>query len=389
MAPRIALRPLASLLLAGLAVALLLQLGVSTRPAVAAAAANLDFPIASCATPGSATVSFSWQSADAAIEVWLDTSSDGSFSPGAFQAAGPFGGSTSAYSWHGLKTDTPYFARVNSRTAAGWVSSEPVAFVPCGAPALLSYTPSCAGEAVAASFHWAPASPPVVQQIVDAGSDQGFGPAQTRSSGPLLPLLNHFDVSGLRANVTNYFRISAVMPDGSLRRSQVRSFSPSCGVAGADQLLPTGDSLVYSRLNINAPVNVRKVGADGSMGLPEGKDDVILYDFTPYDGLGGAPGKGGVSVFAGHLDFRPNFQAVFWDLAKARVGDRIDYYRADGSRFTYEVTWASLISSNEFLNQYFVSTNPETILLITCEGNFDTAQRNYDKRALVYAVAVN
>jgi hypothetical protein len=349
----------------------------------------LDFPIASCSAPGVATVSFSWQPADAALEVWLDTATEESFAPGTFQAAGPFGGGTSVYTWPGLKADSPYFARVNSRTSAGWVSSEPVAFVPCGAPALLSYTPNCAGEAVAASFRWAPTSPPVVQQVVDAGSDQGFAAAQTRSSGPLLPQLNHYDIAGLRAGVTNYFRISAVMPDGSLRRGQVRSFSPSCGIVGTDELLQTGDRLVYSRLNINAPVNIRKVGPDGSMGLPEGKDDVIHYDFTPYSGLGGTPGRGGVSVFAGHLDFRPNFQAVFWDLAKARTGDRIDYYRADGSRYSYEVTWVSLIPSNEVLNQYFASTTPETILLITCEGNFDTAQRNYDKRALVYAVAVN
>ena len=360
----------------------------SQNGATAASAAVLDFPNAACGSDLS--VSFTWRPADGAKEAWLDISTeDAGFAPGSFQGSGPFGGSTSSFTLTNLKAETPYLARLNSRTPSGWTPSEIVAFVPCGAPQLLSYSPSCAEGSAAVSFRWAPATPPAAQQAIDAGPDQAFTPEYTRSSGPLLPSANRFEMSGLRANVPNYFRVIATLADGSIRRSRVMSFSTACASTPVSTaLVPTGDTLVYSRLNIRAPVNVRMVGSDGFMGLPQGKDDVVLYDFSIHPPLGGSPGRGGTSILAGHLDYLPNFRGVFWDLAKAREGDIIDYYREDGSRYSYQVAWVNLIPSDELLNQYATSTDPETMILITCEGNWDTVQRNYDKRALVYAVAV-
>jgi hypothetical protein len=268
--------------------------------------------------------------------------------------------------------------------------SETVAFAPCGAPQLLAYSPTCAEGSASATFRWAPAAPAAARQTLDAGADPSFSPANTRSSGTLMPLVNRFEMTGLRANVPNYFRVIATLADGSIRRSRVMSFSTTCASTPVSTaLVPTGDMLVYSRLNIRAPVNVRMVGSDGFMGLPQGKDDVVLYDFSLHPPLGGLPGRGGTSILAGHLDYLPNFRGVFWDLARAREGDIIDYYREDGSRYSYQVAWVNLIPSDELLNQYATSTDPETMILITCEGNWDTVQRNYDKRALVYAVAIN
>ncbi len=390
MASRTPPRRLAAFLIVGLITASALYFGSVTHGAKASSAAVLDFPRASCASATS--VSFTWQAADGASEVWLDIETDDlGFSPGAYQGSGPFTGGTTSYTLNSLKANTPYIARINSRTPAGWVSSDSVAFVPCGAPQLINYTSSCSGEAATASFRWAPASPAVLGQTVEAGPDQGFSPDKTRSSGPLLPLVNKFDLSGLRANVTNYFRISATMADGSSNHSIVNSFTTTCAGAFSntttDELVHTNDTLVYKRLNINAPVNERKVGYDGVMGVPEGKDDVVLYDFSAYRNIGGTPGHG-TSIIAGHLDYHPNFEAVFWNLAKAQPGDVIDYYGGDGSHLSFQVAWVSLIPSDEPLNQYFVSTDPATLMLITCEGNFDRTVGNYDKRALVYAIEI-
>jgi LPXTG-site transpeptidase (sortase) family protein len=204
----------------------------------------------------------------------------------------------------------------------------------------------------------------------------------------LRPLVTRFDLAGLRPDVPNYFRVSAMQSDGSWRRSPVQYFTAGCSVS-PDVLTPTGDRLVYTRLKINAPVNMRRVGPDGHLGNPEWKDDVVRYDFSPYTGIGGSPGNGGTTVIAGHLDVLPNYQAVFWDLAKAQPGDIIDYHRADGRLVSFRVSWAAAVASDEQMNPYFASTNPETLILITCNGTFDQRARNYDKRVLVYAVAIN
>jgi hypothetical protein len=388
MALRFLSRRIIFALLAAFGAALSLFFGWGSPTAGAASAAVLDFPNAACGADLS--VSFNWQPADGATEAWLDVSTeDNGFAPGSFQGSGPFGGSTRSFALTNLKSETPYFARVNSLTTSGWMPSETVAFVACGAPQLLAYSPTCAEGSASATFRWAPAAPAAAQQTLDAGADPSFSPANTRSSGTLMPLVNRFEMTGLRANVPNYFRVIATLADGSIRRSRVMSFSTTCASTPVSTaLVPTGDMLVYSRLNIRAPVNVRVVGSDGLMGLPQGKDDVVLYDFSLHPPLGGLPGRGGTSILAGHLDYLPNFRGVFWDLARAREGDIIDYYREDGSRYSYQVAWVNLIPSDELLNQYATGTDPETMVLITCEGNWDTAQRNYDKRALVYAVAV-
>src|ERR1700742_717135 len=64
-------------------------------------------------------------------------------------------------------------------------------------------------------------------------------------------------------------------------------------------LYGTNDTIVISSLGIQAPVNTRNVAADGTMGDPLGKDDVVLYQFPSFPGLGGYPGSGGTTVIAG------------------------------------------------------------------------------------------
>jgi hypothetical protein len=103
----------------------------------------------------------------------------------------------------------------------------------------------------------------------------------------------------------------------------------------------SGDTLVIAGLGINAPVNTRNVGDDGRMGDPAGKDDVVRYDFPTIPELGGYPGIGGTTVLAGHVDYHPNFTAVFWTLRQATVGMKIDYYRGDGVLVTYAIDWIS------------------------------------------------
>ncbi len=154
-------------------------------------------------------------------------------------------------------------------------------------------------------------------------------------------------------------------------------------------LYGSNDTLVIQSLGINAPVNTRNVAADGTMGDPLGKDDVVRYDFPVFPGLGGYPGNGGTTVIAGHVDYHPNFEAVFWTLRQAAAGTQIDYYRGDGTVVSYQVDWTGTVGGDDDIGQYMVSTSPESMVLITCDGTFDPATRHYNNRSIVHAVRIS
>jgi LPXTG-site transpeptidase (sortase) family protein len=164
------------------------------------------------------------------------------------------------------------------------------------------------------------------------------------------------------------------------------------GGGGGGSLVPaqqaarptSGDRLIIQRLGINAPVGSRYVGPDGAMANPSGAYDVVWYDFSGFSGLGGYPGAGGNAVFAGHVDYRGVGPAVFYQLRNILVGDIIEYYTSSGEYYRYVVdsvgdysptaNWTGLVASNR-----------EGVTLITCNGEFNTAAREYSHRRVVYA----
>jgi LPXTG-site transpeptidase (sortase) family protein len=83
-------------------------------------------------------------------------------------------------------------------------------------------------------------------------------------------------------------------------------------------------------------------------------------------------------------------QAVFWNLKDLKEGDPIEVELADGTRYTYAVS---------YLHQYDVATAPvedivghtpeQTVTLITCSGTFSQATHQYDKRLVVRAERVS
>ncbi len=171
-------------------------------------------------------------------------------------------------------------------------------------------------------------------------------------------------------------------------------------VTGAPSLTGVGadDRIVIPAFNINAPLTFKTVGADGEMPNPDGPDDVAYYNFSAWPGLGGAPGQGGNSIFAGHVDsgFKacdhgtvpPPCEAVFWDVSKLKVGDTIEIH-VSGQVYTYSVTSNQAVDANGADWTSIVSaTAQESITLITCGGDFNTQTHEYNHRQVVTAVRV-
>lgn len=151
----------------------------------------------------------------------------------------------------------------------------------------------------------------------------------------------------------------------------------------------TGQQLIISTIGVDAPLTIKTVGADGRMPNPNGPEDVAWYDFGSFAGVGGVPGKGGNSVFSGHVDYRNYGPAVFWRLRELQAGDLIQVLTAEGT-ITYEVRWNRTADANTApWNQIVASTATESLTLITCAGQFDPNLRQYDQRQIVWAVRVS
>ncbi len=151
---------------------------------------------------------------------------------------------------------------------------------------------------------------------------------------------------------------------------------------------PVADRMVISRLGIDASVHASVVASDGVMGNPDGPYDIVWYDFSGLDGpgLGGYPGKGGNAVYAGHVDYHPHIEAVFWTLRNAKTNDVIDYYTYDGRHLVYTVQWVQEADPDADFSVYVGQTGQDVMTLITCDGIFDPVTRHYDHRSVVRAL---
>jgi LPXTG-site transpeptidase (sortase) family protein len=161
----------------------------------------------------------------------------------------------------------------------------------------------------------------------------------------------------------------------------------------AGSAIPGGDSadrIVIGKANINAPITLRVVPAEGGyLASPNGPNDVVFYDFSNWPGIGGYPGIGGTAIFSGHVDYHDCGQgvpctAVFWDLDKLTPGDTIEV-RVKGTTFTYRVTGSLDMAADDAdtWDRVIKSSAKEGITLVTCGGDFNRTTREYDKRHIV------
>ena len=138
--------------------------------------------------------------------------------------------------------------------------------------------------------------------------------------------------------------------------------------------------LAIPRFEVDAPVVVRGVDANGIMETPDGPEDVAWYDFTA------KPGFGSNAVFSGHVDYINYGPAVFWNLKDLNPGDGIEVRLEDGTVYRYSVEQREQVYADEADVGKIVGPTPtEIITLITCGGTFDPSVGQYDQRVIVRA----
>jgi LPXTG-site transpeptidase (sortase) family protein len=154
---------------------------------------------------------------------------------------------------------------------------------------------------------------------------------------------------------------------------QIPQNSGPAGSAG----LPT--RLVIPEINVDAAIEDVGLTAQGAMAVPAGPADVAWFD------LGPRPGETGSAVIAGHEGWKDGISAVFDDLYKLRVGDKVYIDDQGGATTTFVVSGIQTYDQNGNAVAVFDSNDRQAHLnLITCEGTWNAAQKSYSNRLVVF-----
>jgi LPXTG-site transpeptidase (sortase) family protein len=135
-------------------------------------------------------------------------------------------------------------------------------------------------------------------------------------------------------------------------------------------------------LNITAPVEFVGEDSEGKMDVPKEVNNVAWYQY------GYIPGTPGNAVIAGHLDSTTG-PAVFYRLATLKAGDDIFVTDDAGKQRHFKVTHTATHPSASFpIQEVFGPSAERQLNLITCEGTYDRASKNYSDRTVVYTTLV-
>jgi LPXTG-site transpeptidase (sortase) family protein len=141
--------------------------------------------------------------------------------------------------------------------------------------------------------------------------------------------------------------------------------------------LPT--RIKIPKIKVDAAVEYLGVTPTGAMDVPKGPDDVAWFD------LGPRPGEIGSAVIAGHYGWKNNIPAVFDNLYKLKIGDKIYIDDDLGSTTTFTVREIGMYDQNGDASSIFDSSDGKAHLnLITCEGVWNVASKSRPNRLVIF-----
>jgi LPXTG-site transpeptidase (sortase) family protein len=133
-------------------------------------------------------------------------------------------------------------------------------------------------------------------------------------------------------------------------------------------------------LGVDARVENVGVTAEGFMQAPASFKDAGWYKD------GSRPGAEGSAVFDGHVNNGLTTAGVFEHLGQIQAGDTITVSDADGQTRTFRVTDSKVYEEGTAPSEeIFSRAGPPRLVLITCDGDWDRAERQYTHRLVVYA----
>jgi sortase (surface protein transpeptidase) len=145
----------------------------------------------------------------------------------------------------------------------------------------------------------------------------------------------------------------------------------------------TPQTFEIPKIGVSAPVVAVKTSPDGALGSPDRPDVVGWFVGGP------RPGDPGNALITGHRDFANNghpVTAVFWDLGKLGPGDQIVVTTDRGESLPFQVESTNLYDrANAPVDQILGYQIGRVVTIISCEGTFIPAERDYTERRIVRA----
>lgn len=149
-------------------------------------------------------------------------------------------------------------------------------------------------------------------------------------------------------------------------------------VAAESSVKPGPSLLTIPSLKIAAPFELLGIKSDHTIQVPK---DYMSVGWFVY---GAKPGEIGTSVIIGHLD-SPKGRAIFADLSKIKIGEKIVIQRTDGSIVTYIVESTAKYSQDNFpTNEIYSPVAYAGIRLITCSGTYNKNAKHYSDNFVVF-----
>lgn len=131
-------------------------------------------------------------------------------------------------------------------------------------------------------------------------------------------------------------------------------------------------------IGVSASVESLGLTSSGAMDAPAGPKNVGWFNQGP------VPGKVGASVIDGHSGWREG-KAVFDDLHKVKVGDKIHVQDSNNQIFTFVVKELRYYDKDADTREVFRLDDGKSHLhLITCAGEWDSSTRTSSKRLVVF-----
>jgi LPXTG-site transpeptidase (sortase) family protein len=143
-------------------------------------------------------------------------------------------------------------------------------------------------------------------------------------------------------------------------------------------IVPT--HLIIPAIGVNTTIEPVGLKADGAMVAPSSFNSVAWYS------LGAKPGAPGNAVIAGHVDNALTTAGVFEHLSDLTIGDTISVSGSSGNALVYVVTQVQAYDADSApTGSIFATTGPSQLVLITCDGEWDTVAHQFDNRLIVTA----
>lgn len=136
-------------------------------------------------------------------------------------------------------------------------------------------------------------------------------------------------------------------------------------------------------IEVDAAIESVGLTSKGAMDVPKDPNDAGWYN------LGPRPGESGSAVLAGHLDWYKGKTAIFQYLSKLREGDLLSVETDKGRFFTFVVREIRTYRPDEYVPEVFLKSDGIHLNLITCGGIWDSVQKIYRERLIVFTDAVD